>query len=141
MIQVSVNYLAVFVSAVASMIFGSLWYSPMLFGKIWAKLAGVNMDKNKMTKEKKKSMMYSYLGMFVGLLLTAYVFANILKFSQSSSISDALQAGFYVWLGFILPLTAGASFWEGKSYKVLLINNGYQLISILLMSVILTLWI
>ena len=34
----TINYIAVLVSAVIGMAIGALWYSPLLFGKIWMKL-------------------------------------------------------------------------------------------------------
>jgi hypothetical protein len=35
MTQIDINYVAVFVAALASMIIGAAWYSPILFGKEW----------------------------------------------------------------------------------------------------------
>jgi len=32
MVEVSINYLAVLIAAIISMVIGSLWYSPLLFG-------------------------------------------------------------------------------------------------------------
>ena len=40
-ITANVNWLAVIVGAVLSFLLGWLWYSPMLFGKPWAKGVGV----------------------------------------------------------------------------------------------------
>lgn len=33
--EVTVNYVAILVAVIASMILGYLWYSKMLFGKAW----------------------------------------------------------------------------------------------------------
>lgn len=34
-----VNYLAVLVSAIASMVLGMIWYNPSVFGNTWMKLS------------------------------------------------------------------------------------------------------
>ena len=39
-----VNILAVIVAAVSAFLLGGVWYSPALFGKIWAREAGVGED-------------------------------------------------------------------------------------------------
>ena len=36
-----INYLAVVVAAIAWFVVGSLWYSPLLFGKMWMELSGI----------------------------------------------------------------------------------------------------
>ena len=44
---VDINYLAVLIAALASYVLGALWYSPVLFGKLWMKLSKIdpkNMD-------------------------------------------------------------------------------------------------
>ena len=50
---VSINYLAVLVAAIASIVLGFVWYGP-LFGKTWTQLMG--FDKKKMDDMKKKGM-------------------------------------------------------------------------------------
>ena len=42
-----VNFVSIIIASVLSFVVGMLWYSPALFGKRWATLAGVNMNKAK----------------------------------------------------------------------------------------------
>lgn len=44
-----INYWAVLVVMVSSMIVGSVWYMPSVFGRRWAKLAGVDIADPKKT--------------------------------------------------------------------------------------------
>ena len=48
--------------------------------------------------------------------------------------------GFWNWLGFVAPVTLGSVLWEGKSPKLWVLNNGYYLVSLIVMGVILALW-
>ena len=67
MAQPAINYLAVLVSAIIGMIIGALWYSPLLFGKLWMKLSG--MTEKQLNEAKKKGMGKMYLVAFIGVLL------------------------------------------------------------------------
>ena len=72
--SVEVNYLAVLLAAISSMVVGSLWYMPAGFGKAWMKLTGVKPDRSKMTGGK---MAWMYGSVFVCSLLTAYILAHV----------------------------------------------------------------
>ena len=142
--MISINYWAVVVSAVASMVIGFLWYGP-LFGKAWSKLMGWgDMTPEKM-KEMQKKAMSGYAIQFVGALLMAYTLAHALIFASAylnaSGWSAGLMAGFWNWLGFVVPVTVGSMLWEGKPVKLWFLNAGYFLVNLLLMGVILALWV
>ncbi|OHA21318.1 MAG: hypothetical protein A2849_03215 [Candidatus Taylorbacteria bacterium RIFCSPHIGHO2_01_FULL_51_15] len=140
--DIPINYLAVLVCGVASMVLGSLWYGP-LFGKQWIALSG--MTPEQMEQGKKKGMAKLYALSFLGSLLMAYVLAHSLIFASSyfetSGISAGLMAGFWSWLGFVAPVTLGSVLWDGKPWRLWILNNGYQLLLLLIMGAILALWV
>ena len=41
----AVNVVAVIIAAVANFIIGFIWFSPMVFGKRWQKLSGIDAKK------------------------------------------------------------------------------------------------
>ncbi len=131
------NYWAVLGAAIVSMIVGSLWYSPMLFAKPWMKLNGFTGD-NK--ADKTKGMATAMLGMFIGSLIMAYVLANVLLLVGASTVSAALIAALWLWLGFIVvPYSSGVLF-ERKPLALFFINIGNYLVTLLLMAVVLAIW-
>ena len=134
---VAINYLAVLVSAIVGYGVGMLWYS-VLFGKPWAELMG--FDKKKMEEMKKAGMARTYAGGFVATLVMSYVLAHIVKFAQAATITDAVMAGFWTWLGFIATVMLGTVLWEGKPVKLYLINVFHYLVVLVAMASILTLW-
>ena len=93
---------------------------------------------------KTKSMNQLYAMAFVGSLVMSYVLAHALVFASSylnvSGTQAGLMAGFWNWLGFIAPVTLGSVLWEGKPWKLWVLNNSYQLLTLLLMGVILATW-
>lgn len=131
------NYWAVLGAGIAAMIIGSLWYSPLLLGNQWMKLNNIS---EKDSKEMRKGAMSSLLGMFVGSLIMAYVFAHVLVLIGASTITSALVSALWLWLGFIVvPYSSGVLF-ERRPVGLFFINIGYYLVSMLVMALILTAW-
>jgi hypothetical protein len=128
--SVDVNFFAVFVAALASMIIGSLWYGP-IFGKYWVKLSGIT--KKDLEKAQKRGMWKTYLANFIALIVMAYVLAHIIAYIGATNFYEGSVAGFWVWLGFVAPVMLGMVLWEGKPIQLYLLNVGCHLISLIAM--------
>ena len=135
MSQVVINFWAVIAAAVSNMILGAVWYSPALFATQWMRLIG--KSKEDIMKEGPGK---AYGQAFVCALVTAYVFAHFIGYAGASTAVQGLQAGFWAWLGFVATTTAAMSIFEKRSWKLYAINNGYNLVSLMIMGVILALW-
>jgi ABC-type spermidine/putrescine transport system permease subunit II len=110
---VPVNYGAVLVCGIISVVLGSVWFGA-LFGKYWTKLMGWSSEdmKNMMAQPGARTAMYrSYAIAFVAALVAAFVLDHSLIFAanylQVSGVSAGLMAGFWSWIGFIAPATLG----------------------------------
>lgn len=128
------NYVAVFVAAIASMVIGSVWYGP-LFGKKW--MASVGMTEKKMEEAKKGSIGKTYFITFLGSLVTAYVLAMLVGLMGTGGWVTGAQAGFLAWLGFVAPVSLTNKLFEGKPMDLFAINAGNNLVSLLAMGAIL----
>jgi hypothetical protein len=137
--EIEINFLAVLVASVVSMVVGFLWYSPFLFAKPWMKLSG--MTKDKMAKA---NMTKTYGVSFVVAIVTAYVLAHVMGLSMNfynySGLMTGLSSAFWMWLGFVMPVQLTGWLFDGKALNLFLINTGYQLASLLAMGVVLGLW-
>lgn len=132
---IDVNYVAVILAAVASMILGFLWYSPTLFGRQWMHLMGLTREH--MEEAKKRGMSRIYVWGFIFELVTAYVLAHFISLSDVASVGALKTLVFWVWLGFMLPILAGSVLWENKPFKLLVINALYRLAALVVMGLIL----
>ena len=136
--NVPVNYVAVLVASLASMVLGFVWFGP-LFGKEWMKLSGQTDEKMKSAKNKGMEKLYAL--QLVGSLVMNYVLAHALVFASSymhvSGTSAGLSVGFWNWLGFIAPVSLGMVLWDGKPWKLYFLTNAYQLVNLLVAGVIL----
>lgn len=137
MMIAEVNLGVVLVAALATMALGFLWYSPVLFGKPWMALMGkTDADMPEMKKKATKAYALS----FIGALVMAYVLAHFVDYVGATTVSDGLQLGFWIWLGFAATIGYTDVLFGGKPFKLFLINTGYQLVELLLMGVILAVW-
>ena len=135
---ITVNYLAVLIAAVASMALGFLWYSPMLLGKPWMKLKGYTEEG---LKSAQKQMGPLYGVSFFVALITAYVLSHVMALSTNfyhyPAVQTGLTSGFWMWLGFVMPVQVTAAIFGDKNWKLLGLDTGYQLVSLLAMGVVL----
>ena len=137
--QVPINYLAILVSSVVSMMLGALWYSPLLFGKEWMKLMGI--DEKKMKGMKKKGVAKSYILGFIGNLITTFVLAHFVRYTGAESFIDGMQTALLIWIGFVATVMLGTILWEGKPVRLYLINSAYYLVMLLIAGGILAVWV
>jgi hypothetical protein len=135
--DVQINYLAVLLAAVSSMVVGSLWYLPQVFGKPWMKMTGVKMDRSAPTGAKAAWM---YGSVFVASLLTAYVLAHVTflanQYFRNSYLQDAVATAFWLWIGFTGARLYVHDTFEGRRKKLTLLNSMHELVTVLVMAVI-----
>lgn len=135
-----INYLAVLVCGVLSMIIGSVWYGP-LFGKKWMEIIGATQMDVQKRKEMQKKAMPLYAISFVLALFQAYVLAHYIQgWQDASGVENAL----WIWAAFIIPTVAGASMWNNDANKVkwarFLIQGGYYLVLFIVFGLVLGMW-
>ncbi len=132
--NVEVNYLAVLLATVSSMIVGWIWYSKSVFGAAWMKSAGLTEEK--LRKGGWAPMVWA----FALSLLTAYVLAHVIflanQFFDNSFLQDALSTAFWVWLGFVATRLLMHSVFELRSAKFSVITLGNEFVTIMLMGLI-----
>lgn len=133
----NVNIWAVIVSAIVSMIIGSIWYSKALFGTTWMALTGWT---GVVSEQEKKGMWKLYLTQFIASLVTIFILARTLFLSQTAGVAYSMIWAFWLWLGFTVAFALGAVLWEKRPFKLLAINTGYALVSLLVSAIILAIW-
>jgi hypothetical protein len=109
---------------------GALWYSNSLWARQWLHELGKQRDE----LESPQTAMVATLGAIVILVvIEAY-------FVQTTGTSSWLRGGYLgakLWLGFALTTALINNAFQGASKKLLLIDQGYHLIGIVLAGAIL----
>jgi Protein of unknown function (DUF1761) len=133
--MVQVNYLAVLSSAVAAFVVGGLWYSPVLFGKAYMSLRGLDPNgANAMTLP-----LGEMVAEFARWLVIGFVLARFMTLLDIANLSSALTFGLWMWLAIYTAL-AGSVVHEGTRWRLYAIHVGDGLVKILLITAILGLW-
>ena len=139
-----INYLTIGAAVVASFVFAWLWHGP-LFGKLWMSLMGVPAD----AKPEPKMMLRSMGLQLFATLLTAYVLlftGEVWRPSVWGAGADGPSYvygffnGFWIWLGFFVPMLLGAVAWENRPWKLFGLNAAYTFINLQIMAMILASW-
>lgn len=134
--MMDVNFIAVFVCAIVSMVIGSVWYGP-LWGKTWTKLVGITKED---MEKGKKTMPQTYAVMFVASLVTSFVLAVTISMAPVSGLMTGITAAFWVWLGFVAAVKLSDVLFEKKPVKLYFIEIGYYLVFLLIAGGIIGTW-
>lgn len=142
--DIHINYLAIFVAALAHFFLGWAWHSPILFMKPWMKEMGFPKKSKKELEAAMKGMWKPMLGNYLALLVTAYVLAYLIQacdaFFHHSGVAGGLETVGWLWLGFYAPTLLNTVLWEQRSWTLYAINISYHLVGLLLMGAILAAW-
>ena len=138
--MVEVNYWAVLVCAVLSLVLGGLWYGP-LFGKKWCEIVGANPDDMEARKKMQEGAGPLYFIQFLLSLFQVFVLAWFIGLLPDHT---ALDTSLWALAGFVLPTVAGAAMWNNDSKKVawtrFFIQAGYQLVLFVLFALVIGNW-
>ena len=130
----TLNWFAIIAAALSNFLIGGLWYSPVLFGKLW-------MKENQFTdNDLKKGNMLKIFGLtFLFSFVMAFNLAMYLNDISTTAIWGAI-AGFLAGFGWAAMAIFTIGQFERKSTKYMLIHGGYFTISFIVMGFIIGLW-
>ncbi len=134
--SVEINWWAVVLATVSSMIVGSIWYARSVFGKTWMKLTKQNEKSMAMGKGAAPALVATVALSFI----TAYVLAHIAflshKFFNNSFFVDAVATAFWVWLGFTAARMVTHDLFEHRPVKLTVLNAAHELVTLVVMGAI-----
>ena len=131
---IHINFWAVLLGGIASMVIGMLYYSDNIFGKAWKKLAKID------TKQFEKEMGWSMVQVFIGALLTSYTVAFVTclyqEFYRSSWITAGIASSLVLFVGVSATTIIIHDTLNQKPSKLINITLGNRLLSILAMGLV-----
>ena len=134
----SINYGALAAATVTFFILGALWFSPLLFGNLWAsELRKLNIIIPHPTMTHLiKSMFLS----FCTKTVAAFCMAILVIMTGTLGLWDGMLLGALVGIGFNSTSIASVCIWENRSLTLFLISSGYATTGMIILSVILSVW-
>jgi hypothetical protein len=131
-----INYLAVITAAIAAFALGALWYSPILFAKAWQKELGFTE-----ADLQKGNMAITMGGSFVLMTLMSFGLALLLNtHPEGFDWVNGVYAGLFVGVFFVTASMGINMLYQNKTWRLFLIDAGYQIVFLSLMGLILGLW-
>ena len=116
-----VNYTLVFVATIVQFVLGALWYSPLLFGKMWMQIMEcTNLSKEEL-KRMQKEMMPFYTLQFFLAFITTFTLAHFLAVGKIADPSySPYMVAFWIWFGFLAPTGISSVVWANtkKGYWI-----------------------
>jgi hypothetical protein len=128
------NLLAVLAAALSAFLVGGLWYSPLLFGKVW--MAETGLGPEELARKGSPGVIYGVS--FVLAFAAAFILAMFL--GPAPALPFALGASLAAGIGWV-----GTSFginylFERKSLRLFAVNAGYHTVQYGLMGLVLGAW-
>ncbi|MFB7891813.1 DUF1761 domain-containing protein [Microbacterium sp. NPDC056044] len=133
-----INYWAVLIATASSMVVGSIWYTPKVFGTRWAKLAKVDMDRPAATAV--VPIVVTVIVSFVTAWVLAGASSIAWHFYGGSYLWAALLTGVILWAGFTAARFITHDAFEGRPSSLTVMNISHELVTIVVMALIIGLW-
>lgn len=159
------NFYAVLVAALTTLVVGSIWYSPVLFGNAWMKETGLTeeeLKKGSMLKIFGLTFVFSVMFAMILQVLCVHQFGPLGMIGGQDFIDSAKPSyaafmadygtvfrtfkhgalhGFMSGLFLAFPMIAINGLFERKSWKYIFIHAGYWTVSMTIMGAIVCGWV
>lgn len=131
----TVNFFSVIVAALAYMILGAVWYSPMLFGNAW--MRGIGKTKEQVTADFSP---VNYVWALIASFVAAYGIARIMVWTGRSSIPEGIVIGLLAGICFVLATMGVNDVFEKRPKTLTLINALYHISGFIVVGIIMGAW-
>jgi hypothetical protein len=134
----AINYIAVLLAAVSSMVVGAIWYAKPVFGRAWMRLSNVTDE------DMKKSPVLPLVITFIVSILTALVLAGtafiVTDFYQGNFLGDTILTGVVLWIGFTAARLLTHDLFDRRPANLTILNMAHELVTIVIMALIIGVW-
>ncbi|OCT15585.1 hypothetical protein A8709_16070 [Paenibacillus pectinilyticus] len=147
MIISSINYWAVFVTGILSLVLGFLWMA-VIWAKPYQKQMYGNLDQLK-EKATKAAKIQSFVLYILVSFVTSIAFAVCLELWKAGGQAfdyngDSLLNAFWFTMlltaGYTLPFTLGKKVWQFKSWLVVGVDTSYEVVRFTMLLLIFWFW-
>lgn len=134
----SINYWAVILATVSSMVVGSIWYATPVFGRYWMKAVGHDDE------SMKKGAAFPLVITVIVSFITAWVLAGASfiswKFYDGSFLASALLTAVILWLGFTAARMVTHDAFDRRPWGLTILNIVHELVTLVIMALIIGVW-
>jgi len=132
-----INYIAVVLATLSSMVVGAIWYTPKVFGNYWMKQAGVD-------PASQGSAVRPIIVTLIVSFITAWVLAGAayisLQFYGGSFFWNSVLTGVILWAGFTAARFITHDQFDRRTAGLTVLNCAHELVTIVIMAIIIGAW-
>ncbi len=133
-----INYWAVLVATLSTMVVGAIWYTPRVFGNYWMKAAKVTPSGN--ARDAAGPIITTVIVSFV----TAWVLAAAVYVSRyffgGGFLINALVTAVVLWAGFTAARFITHDAFDERPSGLTILNIAHELVTVLIMAAIIGVW-
>jgi hypothetical protein len=116
-----INWIAIVLATLTSFVIGGLWYSPLLFARVWQREAGITDE-----QLENSNMAKTFTGAFVLTFLATLVLSMFIE--PGDSVRHGAALGFHIGLFWVAGSLGVIYLFEQRSTRLWLINGGYNVV-------------
>ncbi len=133
----AINIWSVLVAALASFGLGSLWYSPLMFGKTWQKEVGLSDED---IKGANMGLIFGSSFLFMLIMVLGLAFTFTAHGAEDLNWRGGLLHALFFGVAFIATSMGVNYLYQRKSIKLWLIDAGYQVFYLSIAGAIIGAW-
>ncbi|MEV7133184.1 DUF1761 domain-containing protein [Arthrobacter sp. NPDC093128] len=133
-----INIWAVLLATLSSMVVGSVWYTPKVFGNYWMKVAKVSPSGE--AKDAVKPILITLVVSFVSALVLAGSAAISQHFYGGNFLANTLITAVILWAGFTAARFITHDAFEGRPAGLTVLNCAHELVTLVVMGLIIGLF-
>lgn len=131
--EIQVNWLAVVLATLSTMVVGGVWYTKGVFGTKWMKLLG---KKEKDLPQSMAPMVTTLLVTFITAIVLAHMTYMAAGFYDVPFLHAALTTALWAWLGFTAARMITHDAFEGRPKALTLMNITHELVTFVVMGLV-----
>ena len=129
-----VNWLAVLLAAVSSMVVGAIFYARKVFGNRWMRLAKI--DEATLSKSPVLPLVLTFIVSFITAAVLAGTATLAQEFYQGNFLLNCLVTAVILWAGFTAARLITHDLFERRPGNLTVLNLLHELITVLVMALI-----
>jgi uncharacterized protein DUF1761 len=133
-----INIWAVLLATLSSMVVGSVWYTPKVFGNYWMKVAKVSPSGD--AKDAVKPILITLVVSFISALVLAGSAAISQHFYGGNFLANTLITAVILWAGFTAARFITHDAFEGRPAGLTILNCAHELVTLVVMGLIIGLF-
>lgn len=133
-----INYIAVVLATLSSMLVGTIWYSPRVFGNYWMKAAAVTPSGK--ASDALRPILVTVVVSFITALVLAGAAFIAFDFYGGSFFVNTVFTSIILWAGFTAARFITHDQFDGRPNGLTALNISHELVTLVIMAVIIGVW-